>query len=530
MKILISDKLSPQGIAYLEQQPGIEVVNKPGLSPQGLLEEVIDADALLVRSKTKVTAQVLASARRLKAIGRAGAGVDNIDLKAATAQGVVVMNTPGGNSVSVAEHALALMLALARNVPFAHASLLEGQWLKSSLTGTELNGKALGVVGLGKIGSLVAQRARGFGMSLLAYDPFISEEYAQSLGIDLRSLEEVFEEADFISLHLPFNGKTRGLISRSLLQRMKPQACLINAARGGLVEEDDLIEALEQGRIAGAGLDVFVGEPQVNPRLLQCKRLVATPHIAGSTVEAQAKVGHGIAVQIADYLLRGIISNAVNFPSVSPQERERLMPYLHLGERLGRLVSSVCTIRYSQIGIRYYGEVSRLNYKPISNRILKAVFQPNLSEEVNDINARSRAQERGIDVIETVSSRARGHSNLISIQLRSPDLMSWVEGAVMHHGENYLVSVDGIPIESRLGDRLLFIRNQDRPGVIGQVGTILGDSGLNIESFVLGRSQQQADAVGVAIVDDPIPLGVLRRIDGIPAIRFAQVIEFGLDD
>ncbi|MEE8586172.1 MAG: phosphoglycerate dehydrogenase [Acidobacteriota bacterium] len=529
MKVLISDMLSPQGIAYLEQQPGIEVANRPGLSPQELLQEIRDADALLVRSKTRVTAEVLASASQLKAIGRAGAGIDNIDLKAATAQGIVVMNTPGGSSVSVAEHVFALMLALARNIPSAHASLSKGQWLKSSLTGTELNGKSLGLVGLGKIGSLVAQRGRAFGMNLLAYDPFISQEYAQSLGIELRRLGQVFEEADFISLHLPFNDKTRGLVSRALLERMKPQAYLINAARGGLIQEEDLIEALDKGRIAGAGLDVFASEPQVNPRLLRCKRLVATPHIAGSTVEAQAKVGYGIAVQIADFLLRGIICNAVNFPSVSPEERERLMPYLRLGERLGALVSSVCSIRYSQIGIRYYGEISRLNYKPVSNRILKAVLQPNLSEEVNDINARSRAQERGVDVVETVSSRGRSHSNLISIQLRSANQMSWVEGAVMHHGQDYLVSVDGIPIEARLGKRLLFIRNQDRPGVIGQVGTILGDSGVNIASFVLGRNQQQADAVGIAIVDDPVPEKILERIEEIPAIRFAQVIEFGLN-
>lgn len=518
--------MSEEGIAFLEKQQGFQVVNRPGMSVDELLEEVADASALLVRSKTKVTPDVLAAAPKLKAVGRAGAGVDNIDLKEATRRGVVVMNTPGGNSISVAEHTLALMLALARKIHEADSSMKAGQWNKSQLMGQELHGKTLGVVGLGKIGALVAQLAKSFGMKVTAYDPFISEQFAADKGIELRDFEEVLQVADFVTLHLPVNDDTKGLINTQTLGFMKPSAFLINAARGPLINEDDLITALETGGLAGAALDVFNNEPNPDPRLMSTGKVVATPHIAGSTREAQVKVGYGIAQQVADYLLHNIIRNAVNFPSVSSAEMEKLRPYLELGERLGAIIGRVCGIRFSEIGVRYYGELGKLNTKPITSRIVHAVLRPNLTEEVNDINARDRAAERGIEVIETVSSRSRSYSNLISIQLRNVDQTEWIEGAILHQGNLHLVSIDGIGVEAPLGNHLLFIRNDDKPGVVGHVGTILGDAGVNIASFVLGRGGGQPHAIGVLNVDSSPSKEVLEKIRQVPAVRFAQAIEF----
>ncbi len=526
MKILISDKISPDGVEFLESQPEFTVVNRPGLTPEDLLHQIRDASALLVRSKTKVTAQVIEAAPELRAIGRAGAGVDNIDLDAATRRGIVVMNTPGGNSVSVAEHSLAMLLSLVRNVPRGFESLRGGEWKKAELTGSELAGKTLGVVGLGKIGSILVRRAKAFDMKIIGYDPFVNERYAIELGVELRDLEPLLAESDIVSLHLPANEKTHGLINRRTLALMKPHAIIINAARGSLIVEEDLAQSLDAGLLGGAALDVFENEPRVHPSLLRSDKVVLTPHVAGATVEAQSKVGYEIAVQISDCLKRDVIRNAVNFPAVSPAELEQLAPYLQLGERLGTLIGQICRIRYSEIGLRYYGELARLNFKPVTNCILKSVLRAGLGREVNEINARAVAQERGIEIIETVSSRQRGYSNLISIQLRTADRKEWVEGALIHKGKSYLVSMDGIPIEAPLGRSLLFLRNEDRPGVIGQVGTLLGEAGINIASFMLGRGGSSPHAVGIVNADDSIPSDLIKGISAIPAVRFAQAVSF----
>ncbi|MFB3906571.1 MAG: phosphoglycerate dehydrogenase [Acidobacteriota bacterium] len=524
MKVLISDNLSPEGIAYLEKQPGLRVVNRPGLAPEELLAEISDAQALIVRSKTKVTKQVIEAGQQLKVIGRAGAGVDNIDLPSATRKGIVVMNTPGGNSVSAAEHAIALLLSLARKIPFADACLRAGKWNKNAFVGQELQGKTLGVLGLGKIGSVVAKRAMAFETRVLAFDPFVTEQYAHDLGVELKPLEEILSQADFLTLHLPMNEKTQGLLNKERIGMMKTGASIVNTARGKLIVEEDLIEALEQGKLAGAALDVFENEPQINPRLVATGKVIVTPHIAGQTVEAQAKVGYDIAVQIADYLQNEIICNAVNFPSITPKELGQILPYARLGESLGSFLSQISQIRIAEIGIRYYGELTRRNYKPITSYIVKAVLTPMLSETVNEVNALSYAKERGISVIETVSSRERSYSNMISIQLRSGEAGEWVEGALLHQGSPRLVSVDGIPVESQLSGSLLFIRNQDTPGVIGQVGTILGDSKINIASFVLGRGGDKPYAVGVVNTDSEITEECLNRIRAIQAVKFAQVV------
>jgi D-3-phosphoglycerate dehydrogenase / 2-oxoglutarate reductase len=525
MKILITDSLSAEGIAYLQDQPGFQVVNQPGLSPQDLMEAVRDADALIVRSKTKATREIIEAGAKLRVIGRAGAGVDNIDLPAATRRGIVVMNTPGGNSISAAEHAFALMLALARKIPFADASLRAGKWNKSAFVGLELQGKTLGVLGLGKIGSVLARRALDFEMRVVAYDPFVSEKYAEDLGVEVLSLEEVLRQSDFISLHLPSNEKTLGLISRKTIGLMKNGAGLINTARGPLIVEEDLADALEQGKLLGAALDVFEKEPQIHPRLRASDRVVLTPHIAGSTVEAQAKVGYDIAVQISDYLQHEVILNAVNFPSMSSKEMQEILPYAHLGEKLGSFIAQFSQLRLAEIGIRYYGDLTRLNFKPVSNYILKGILKPILSEAINEVNAMDYAKERGIKVVETVSNRQRSYTNLISIQLRSETATEWVEGAVLRRGSLRLTSIDGIPIETELGKTLLFIRNLDTPGVIGHVGTILGDNRINIASFVLGRAEDRPNAIGVVNTDSVISEEVLKQIRGIPAVKFAQVIQ-----
>ncbi len=525
-KILISDAMSEEGVNYLQSRGSFEVLNLPGLPPTELLDRIQDADALIVRSKTKVTPEVIAAARRLRVVGRAGAGVDNIDLDAATRRGIVVMNTPGGNSVSAGEHAFALLMALARKIPFAHSSLQTGKWNKSAFTGRELQGKTLGVLGLGKIGSVVARRASGFEMKVLAFDPFVTEAFAADLGVELVPLEQVFAESDFLTLHLPANEKTRRLIRKESIAQMKDSALIVNAARGALIDEGDLVEALESGKLGGAALDVFENEPNVSERLRQAPNVILTPHIAGSTEEAQAKVGYDIAVQIANYLESEVIVNAVNFPSVTPKELVALEPYIRLGEKLGTIIGQICQIRVSEIGIRYYGDIAQVNYKPLTNYILKSLLKPSLSESINQVNARKLAIERGIQVIETVSSRERSYSNLISIQLRGQDAAEWIEGTVLRKGDLRLVSIDGIPAETQLGKHLLFIRNEDKPGVIGNLGTLLGDAGVNIASFVLGRGSEHNHAVGVVNTDGPVPEEVMEKLRGLAPIRFAQLITF----
>ena len=525
MKILVSDRISEKGRAVLMSASGLEVSYQPDLNQDQLLHEIQNSAALIVRSRTQVTAEVIGAALELRLIGRAGAGVDNIDLEAATQKGILVMNTPAGNSVSAAEHAFALLIALARKVSGADASVKAGEWNKPAFVGQELRGKTLGILGLGQIGSLLARRAQAFQMRVIAHDPFVGQGYANDLEVTLFDLSSVFEESDFLSLHLPLTDETRGIINRKTLSLMKPGAFLINTARGGLIAEEDLLDYLEEGRLGGAALDVFENEPRVKERLLRSDRVILTPHIAGSTVEAQEQVGHTIATQVVDYLQKKLISNAVNFPSLSTGELEKITPFLNLASRLGAFASQICEIRISKIGIRYYGDLTEVDYRPISNHILKAILQPMLAEPVNEVNARTYASQRGIELIETVSTTSRDHANLISVQLRNREETEWVEGAILHQGRIWLVSVDGIPLETPLADYVLFIRNQDTPGVIGAVGTILGESDINIASFVLGREDNLSQALGVINTDNPVPETVMAKIRKIPAISYAQLIE-----
>lgn len=526
MKILVTDSIPTQAIELLTSQ-GWEVDVKLGLSESNLIALIANYDGLIIRSGTRVTARVLAAAERLKVIGRAGAGVDNVDVEAATKKGILVMNTPGGNSVSVAEHTLGLMLALARHLVQADQSMKQGCWDKKRFIGRELRGKTLGVIGLGKVGQEVAKRATYLGMRVIAHDPFIPERLAQDVDVKLVSLNELYSSADVISLHASLNQTTRQLINRESLRQMKDGVILINSARGELIDEDALLEALDAGKVAGAGLDVFCQEPSPNPQLVRHPHVIATPHIAASTQEAQEQVGVDIAEQIISYLQNGQIRNAVNFPAIPPEEYHRMGIFLELGEKLGRFIAQVAHVQLHEIGIRYYGELGSRNTYPVSNAVLSGVLKPVLGDDVNLINARRLAEERHITVIETRSSRQRSFSNLISVQLRDGrGGVDWVEGTVLHQDSMRLVSVDGLDLEVPLSRYMLLIRNQDVPGVIGRLGTVLGNARVNIASFALGRRPELAEAIGVLTVDSPISADVLqeiRRSAGIKEARFVTL-------
>jgi D-3-phosphoglycerate dehydrogenase len=525
MKILISDSLSQPGIELLRQEPEWQIDVKVSLTPAQLLEIIGDYDGLLVRSNTKVTADVIEAAKSLKVIGRAGTGVDNINLEAATGKGIVVMNTPGGNSVSVAELTMGLMLAMARAVPQASASTKEGQWDKKHFTGVELKDKFLGVVGFGKIGMEVAKRAKAFQMNVLVYDPYVSERLAQDLNVKLVALDELFSAADVITLHVPLVDATRHLINAQSIAKMKDGVRIINTARGELINEAELAAALDRGKVAAAAVDVLSAEPPPadNP-LPRHPKVIVTPHIAASTTEAQESVGVEIAGQIRGFLKDGIIRNAVNFPSVSFEEYKKIGPFLQLGEKLGAFVSQICDGRLGEVGIRYYGETVDINTHLMASSIIVGILKPILGDGVNLINARKNLDERGILLIESRSNRVRSYSNLISIRLRTDVREEWVEGTILSQENTRLVSVDGIDIEAPLHGTILFIRNNDTPGVIGQIGTLLGNNQINIANFALGRGENH-HAVGVVNVDSQISDLLLTQIRSCPSIQFARVVQ-----
>jgi D-3-phosphoglycerate dehydrogenase len=525
MKILISDKLSQQGLELLQQESSWQVNARTNLTPSQLLEIIGEYDALLVRSNTRVTGEIIEAARNLKVIGRAGTGVDNINLEAATNKGIVVMNAPGGNSISVAELTMGLMLAMARAVPQASVSTKEGKWDKKDLTGVELKDKTLGVVGFGKIGIEVAKRARAFQMNLLVYDPYVSERLAQDLNVKLVSLDELFAGSDLVTLHVPLVEATRHLISAETIAKMRTGVRIINTARGELINEADLAAGLDSGKVAGAALDVLSEEPPAagNP-LLQHPKVIVTPHIAASTAEAQEIVGVEIAEQVRGFLKDGVIRNAVNFPSVSFDEYKKIGPFLRLGENLGSFISQICDGRLSEVGIRYYGETVDINTHLIASSIIMGILEPILGDGVNLINARKQLDERGILLIESRSNRVRSYSNLISVRVKTEVREEWIEGTILSQDNTRLVSVDGIDIESPLHGSILFIRNNDTPGVIGQIGTLLGNNQINIANFALGRGENH-HAVGVVNVDSQISEELLQQIRGCPSIRFARVVQ-----
>jgi D-3-phosphoglycerate dehydrogenase / 2-oxoglutarate reductase len=511
VKIVIADDL-PASAADLLRAEGWEVDAKAGRPLDQLKHDLADADALVVRSATKVTAAVIESAPRLRVIARAGTGVDNVDV------------TAGANSISVAELAIGLMLALARHVPAADAAMKQGKWEKKKFLGEELRDKTLGLAGLGRIGQEVARRARAFGMRVIAHDPFIAAQVAEDLGVELVSMDDVFARADYVSLHLPSTASTRNIVNAERLASAKQGIRIVNTARGDLVDETALANAIESGRVAGAALDVFEVEPPPDPRLQRLPQVIATPHIAASTREAQELVGVETATSLRDFLRDGIIRNAVNFPSVSAEEFTRLQPFLTLGERLGAVLAQMNEGRIDSLSVRYYGELADQKNDLVVNAVLVGLFKPILSASVSPVNARSVAQARGLEVVESHSTRRRNYTTLLSVKLHTDRGESWVEGAVFDRTAPRLVLVDGVPVEAPLEGAMLVICNNDEPGVIGAVGTILGRHGVNIANFALGREGSRA--VGVVNIDEtnPLPDRVLDELRKVPAIRSARIV------
>jgi D-3-phosphoglycerate dehydrogenase / 2-oxoglutarate reductase len=524
LKIVVADDLPLSALERLREIEGWTIDARAGRTAHELLRDVRDADALIVRSATMVDRTLIEAAPALRVIARAGTGVDNVDLDAATSRGILVMNAPGANSVSVAEHACALMPALARSIPAADAAMKGARWDKRGLTGSELRGKVLGIVGLGRVGQELAQRAHGFAMTVLAHDPFISAQVASDLNVELVPLDDLCRRADYLSLHLPATAATRGLFGRERLALCKPGARLINTARGELVDEQALADALRSGHLGGAALDVFEEEPPTDWTLAGLTQVIATPHIAASTREAQELVGVETACAVRDFLRHGVVRNAVNAPSLSVEEYTRLRPFALLAERMGGLVAQMGEARTEAIGVRYYGDLADAATELLTTSVLVGVFQPMLSSAVTHVNARAIARQRGVEVIESRSSRPRNFTSLISVKLHTSEGERWIEGTVFEPSRPRLVLIDGVDVEAPLEGALLIISNDDQPGVIGEVGTLLGRHGINIASFMLGRSARRA--VGVVNVDDSgsLTADVLDEIRRVPAVRSAWLV------
>lgn len=522
LKIVVADDLPDSALGLLRAE-GWSVDARTGRTPADLARDLVDAHALLVRSATKVTKELLATAPRLSVVGRAGSGVDNIDVVAASARGILVVNAPGANSISVAEHTCALMLALARKVAAADQAMKASRWEKKRFVGTELRGKTLGIAGLGRIGREVALRARAFGMKVVAHDPFISREIADGLGVELLPFEDVCGVADFLTLHLPSTPETHHLLNDDRLAQVKPGLRIINTARGELIDEAALRRALDRGQVGGAALDVFEQEPPADWSLAQLAQVVATPHIAASTEEAQELVGLDTAAAVRDFLKDGVVRNAVNFPAVHADELRRLQPWVRVVDNLAAILARMGAARVEAIGLRYYGDLAESRAAEVlAPSAAAGVLRPILSGGISMVNARAAARERGIDIVESRSTRPRHYTSLVSVKLHTSDGERWAEGTVFEPGSPRLVSISGIRVEAPLGGTMLIIRNDDQPGVIGEVGTILGRLGVNIANFALGRNE--TGAVGIVNVDEEASKAgaleaAVEAIRRVPAVR-----------
>jgi D-3-phosphoglycerate dehydrogenase len=527
MKVVVADLLPVSAIEVLRSVPGWIIDARSQRPAEQLAADVADADAIIVRSATTVDRALIEAAPNLRVIARAGTGVDNVDVEAATERGILVMNAPGANSISVAELTLALLLALSRGIAAADAAMKRGVWDKKRLTGVELRGKTLGIVGLGRIGQEVAARARAFGMDLVAHDPFIAEQVAANLGINLTTFDDLCAKADYITLHMPVTTETRHLLNKDSLALCKTGVRIVNTARGELIDETALADAIESGSVAGAAIDVFEKEPPTSWRLASLKQVVATPHIAASTVEAQELVGTETATAVRDYLRNGTIANAVNFPSVRGDDAGQLPPFMTLAERMGTLLSQVASGRTQSLAVGYYGTLLGTHGSLISKAALVGVLRPILSTAVTLVNARAVAKQRGIEIIESRSSRPRDFAHLLSLTLHTSEGEHWIEGTVFEPGSPRLALIDGVEIEAPLDGTMLVIRNEDRPGVIGEVGTILGRHGINIASFALGRGR--GGAVGVVNLDPDqgqdlsVAIEELRNVPGIRDVSLVQL-------
>jgi D-3-phosphoglycerate dehydrogenase len=526
-KVLISDKLSAAAVEIFRTR-GIEVDVRPGLTPADLRAIIGGYDGLAIRSATKVTRELLEAAPRLKVVGRAGIGVDNVDVKSATARGVCVMNTPNGNTITTAEHAIAMMFALARQIPEASASTRAGRWEKNRFMGVELTAKTLGLVGCGNIGSIVAERGIGLRMKVIAYDPYLTDKRALELGVEKVALDALLARADFITLHTPLTEQTRNILSRDAMARTKPGVRIINCARGGLIDEAALADLLRTGHIAGAALDVFETEPATASPLFDLETVVCTPHLGAATAEAQENVALQVAEQMSDYLLTGAVTNAINMPSVSAEEAPRLGPYMELCRLLGSFAGQLTTAQdgvVRRVVIEYEGLAAQLNHRPLTAAALAGVLSPMMAA-VNMVNAPIAARERGIDVAETVHERDSEYQTLVRITIETDAQTRTLAGTLFAGARPRIVEIKGIRVEAGFTRHMLFVTNEDRPGFVGRFGALLAEAGINIATFHLGRAEQGGDAICLVSLDEAVPPDVIALVQALPLAKRATPLQF----
>ncbi|MCL0030185.1 phosphoglycerate dehydrogenase [Thermodesulfovibrionales bacterium] len=523
MKVLVSDSISSKGIEVL-RKAGLEVDVKIDLKPDELKAIISDYHALIVRSATKATSEIIEAATNLKVIGRAGSGLDNIDKYAASKRGVVVMNTPDGNTITTAEHTIAMIFSIARKIPQASASIAQGKWEKKKFVGIELFNKTLSVIGIGSIGGEVARRAQALGMNVIAYDPFLSKDKAKAMGVEKLDFIEVIRRADFVTIHAPLTNETRNLIKRESLKEMKTGVFIINCARGGIVNEKDLYDALKSGKVAGAAMDVFEKEPPVDNPLVKHERVVCTPHLGASTKEAQENVAIAIAEQVVDYLIHKTIRNAVNFPSIPIDQVAVLQPYITLAEKIGSFVSQIFEGEMAEVTLEYRGEVSKLNISPITIAALKGLLTPILHETVNFVNAPVIAKERRIEVKETKSTDAGDYQGIIAMRIKSPDGELQVDGTLFSKRDQRIVKIDNFTVEIVPEGNMLFMYNNDKPGVIGDIGALLGENNINIARMHFGRDKAGGLATSVVNIDSPVSGEIVEKIRNLPNILSVKVI------
>ncbi|MEO8758181.1 MAG: phosphoglycerate dehydrogenase [Devosia sp.] len=525
-KVLVSDKLSKTAVQIFKDN-GVEVDYLPdlGKDKDKLLEVIGQYDGLAIRSATKVTEKIIAAATNLKVIGRAGIGVDNVDIPAATKKGIIVMNTPFGNSITTAEHAISLMLSLARQIPEADASTRASKWEKNRFMGVEVTSKTLGIIGAGNIGSIVADRALGLRMKVIAFDPFLSPDRAQQMGVEKVELDELFKRADFITLHTPLLDATKNIINADAIAKMKPGVRIINCARGGLVDEAALYDGLKSGKVAGAAFDVFVEEPAQNNPLFELPNFIATPHLGASTTEAQENVALQVAEQISAYLMTGEITNALNFPSISAEEAPRLTPWVKLAEALGSFAGQLTETSLKGIRIEYEGNVAELNVKPLTAAALSGVLKPQM-QEVNMVSAQQIAKDRGINVEIITRDRQGAYEGYIRLTVITERQERGVAGTVFANGKPRIIQVKNINMDAELTPAMLYVTNEDKPGHIGRLGTLLGDLGVNIANFNLGRAGVGGDAIALLSIDGSVNDTQLKEIAGLPGVKQAKALAF----
>ena len=525
-RVLISDKLSEAAVQIFRDR-GVEVDYLPdlGKDKDALLAKIGDYDGLAIRSATKVSPKILEAAKKLKVIGRAGIGVDNVDIPAASARGIVVMNTPFGNAITTAEHALSMMMALARQIPEASASTLAGKWEKNRFMGVELFNKTLGVIGCGNIGSIVADRALGLKMKVIAYDPFLSPERALEIGVEKVELLELITRSDFITLHTPLTDKTRNIIGEAAISRMKKGVRIINCARGGLVNEDALYDALVSKHVAGAALDVFEVEPATDHKLFKLENVIATPHLGASTGEAQENVALQVAEQMSDYLIKGAVTNALNMPSISAEEAPRLKPFVALAEKLGSFTGQLTDGLISNIVIEYAGDVGEMNTRALTSAALAGILAPQMGQ-VNMVSAPVVAKERGIKVDEVKQSKRGAYETYIRITVKTEKYERAVAGTVFSDGKPRIIQIKGIELECNFGPHMLYITNKDKPGFIGAVGTVLGNAKINLATFHLGRLSEGGDAICIVETDGAVPEAVMEDVRKLANVQQVKALQF----